>query len=105
MNKAKALIGWNAGLIAGRDYRVEDHLDGNGQAIVWMSDASSPPCQEDLEAGWVSWLNRSPMVPVDPVRVLAAQMDIILHSLGLPATEPFQILFGEPTNSDGRGKA
>ncbi len=99
MNKAKALLGWNAGLIAGRDYRVEDHLDGNGQAIVWLSNASNPPCQEDLEAGWVTWLNGTATSPADPIRALAAQIGIILHVLDIPATEPFQLLFGKQDHS------
>jgi len=99
MNKAKALLGWNAGLVNGRDFRVEDHLDGNGQAIVWLADAMNPPGPEDLEAGWATWRSRSPAAAADPIRAVAAQVEIILHALGIPAAEPFECLLDRPARA------
>ena len=92
MNRAKAIVGWNADLVNGRDFRVEDHLDDRGGAIVWLTDELPAPSLADLEAGWANWLARRPSTDADPLTLLAHQIEKILRTINLPPDKAFQSL-------------
>ncbi len=92
MNQAKAILGWNSHLSNGRDFRVEDHLDGVGQRIVWLAEGLEAPGPADIEVGWTAWAARQALTSEDPMDVLTQQLDTVCRVLALPPNPAFQAL-------------
>lgn len=92
MNQAKAILGWDSDLLNGRDFRVEDHLDGLGQRIVWLAEGFKAPGPGDIEVGWTAWAARQALASEDPVDVLIQQLDTVCRALALPLNPAFQAL-------------
>lgn len=90
MNRAKAILGWNADLLNCRDFRVEDHLDGRGETVVWLVEGVPAPGPADIEAGWAAWSARQASVPGDPLVALALQLEAVCRALALPPEPAFQ---------------